>query len=1078
MKIRPSEPPDLKVIDDGLKDFQRKTVRKVFNTLYQKKYGSRRFLVADEVGLGKTMVARGVIAKAIHEMWDTVKRIDIIYICSNADIARQNIKRLNVMPDVNVSASRRITLLPIDIHALRNNKVNFVALTPGTSLELKSSMGTQTERKLLYWLLKDVWSFKGASPKNLFQGGVIDPGRWRESLKRFPDKYNIDRRMAREFVKAVKKRCREQNSRSEDSLHERCKVLLTAYRRPGKKTRDVRHNRSSLIGELRVLLAEVCIEALEPDIVILDEFQRFKSLMDSDSDISFLADKLFAYSDEHTEVRTILLSATPYKMYALAEEDSEGDHYQDFIGTLRFLFDDQRKTDEFAKLLKDFRLELLRSGSARFDRLEELKSKIETRLRKVMVRTEKLASSVDRAGMLKEKIAEGMQLQSRDVLAYYELQQVTRQLDMPDTVEYWKSSSYLLNLMEDYKLKREFNDALDDPARNRDIARVLKGSENLLLHWEDIERYQQLDPRNARLRGLVEQTLEQEWWKLLWLSPSLPYYQLESPWADFQDQQPTKRLVFSSWRVVPKVIASVISYEAERRTSLLENPAAENSQEERDRRTATQLLRISIQENRETGMSVLGICFPCLTLARRYDPLVMTREFRQQRGRAPMLIDLQAKIEADLQVRLSKLSYPRENGTGRKDERWYWAAPLLMDRKNYPEESMRWFDQPQLAGHWSGEDGKAWPLHVERARQMFQGNEGLGPMPDDLPAVMTELALGGPATVAFRALSRVHPSDSYKSEAMRNAAARIGWAFRSLFNRFDAVSLLRGLKKHDPYWRGVLDYCASGNLQSVMDEYIHVLRDALGLSNTDLEDSVAGLAEAVCEALGIMPATLVVDDLTVQKGKVRKETHRMPTRFALAFGQGKEEDTGVSDASRSHKVREAFNSPFWPFVVASTSIGQEGLDFHLYCHAVMHWNLPSNPVDLEQREGRVHRFKGHAVRKNLAQKYGQDVLKKYTRDPLQELFRQGRNNRRKEDSDLVPFWIFPLEHGAFIERHVSALPLTRDRQLLESLRRSLVVYRMVFGQPRQEDLVEYLLKRFPEEERTELVDRLKIDLSP
>ena len=38
------------------------------------------------------------------------------------------------------------------------------------------------------------------------------------------------------------------------------------------------------------------------------------------------------------------------------------------------------------------------------------------------------------------------------------------------------------------------------------------------------------------------------------------------------------------------------------------------------------------------------------------------------------------------------------------------------------------------------------------------------------------------------------------------------------------------------------------------------------------------------------------------------------------------------------------NSPFWPFVLATTSVGQEGLDFQQYCHAVVHWNLPSNPV--------------------------------------------------------------------------------------------------------------------------------------
>ncbi len=58
------------------------------------------------------------------------------------------------------------------------------------------------------------------------------------------------------------------------------------------------------------------------------------------------------------------------------------------------------------------------------------------------------------------------------------------------------------------------------------------------------------------------------------------------------------------------------------------------------------------------------------------------------------------------------------------------------------------------------------------------------------------------------------------------------------------------------------------------------------------------------------------------------------------------------------------------FVLASTSVGQEGLDFHAYCHAAMHWNLRSNPVDLEQREGRVDRYKGHALRKNVAAKHG------------------------------------------------------------------------------------------------------------
>ena len=84
-------------------------------------------------------------------------------------------------------------------------------------------------------------------------------------------------------------------------------------------------------------------------------------------------------------------------------------------------------------------------------------------------------------------------------------------------------------------------------------------------------------------------------------------------------------------------------------------------------------------------------------------------------------------------------------------------------------------------------------------------------------------------------------------------------------------------------------------------------------------------------------------------------------------------------------MRTAFNSPFWPFVLATTSVGQEGLDFHQYCHAVVHWNLPANPVDLEQREGRVHRYKGHAIRKNVAAVHRADAFEA-AGDPWEAMF--------------------------------------------------------------------------------------------
>ena len=96
-----------------LKDFQRATVEHVTDRLYRNAQPSRRFLVADETGLGKSLVARGVIARAIEQLQDddSVDRIDVVYVCSNSDIADQNLKRLNVTGQDHLPFASRLTLL-------------------------------------------------------------------------------------------------------------------------------------------------------------------------------------------------------------------------------------------------------------------------------------------------------------------------------------------------------------------------------------------------------------------------------------------------------------------------------------------------------------------------------------------------------------------------------------------------------------------------------------------------------------------------------------------------------------------------------------------------------------------------------------------------------------------------------------------------------------------------------------------------------------------------------------------------------------------------------------------------------
>jgi hypothetical protein len=276
---------------------------------------------------------------------------------------------------------------------------------------------------------------------------------------------------------------------------------------------------------------------------------------------------------------------------------------------------------------------------------------------------------------------------------------------------------------------------------------------------------------------------------------------------------------------------------------------------------------------------------------------------------------------------------------------------------------------------------------------------------------------------------------------------------------------------HGPYWQKVLRYCVSGNLQAVLDEFTHILREWMGILDLGKPGVWSDLADELASVVSLRAVDYEVRDPMAawEEGK-----RRIRIRFSALFGQRRWEDG--SQARRAATVRTAFNSPFWPFVLASTSVGQEGLDFHQYCHAVVHWNLPGNPVDLEQREGRVHRYKGHAIRKNLAAAHADAAFQSGVLDPWQRMFEAAVEARPPDENDLVPFWVLPGD--TLIERHVPALPLSREVRRLSSLKQSLALYRLVFGQARQEDLVQFLERHSRSEMDSALLTRLSVDLTP
>lgn len=1031
-----------------LKDFQRRTVDYVFRRLYLDPDPAKRFLVADEVGLGKTLVARGVIARALEHLEDKVDRVDFVYVCSNAAIAHQNVARLNVLGRGGFALASRLTLLPTQVGGLKNSRVNFVSFTPGTTFDLKSRSGVTRERSLIYRVLRE-GPYEATGLKNLLQGPA-GPISWAREAER--STYPIDPDLAASFLECVKQ---------DEVLSHRIHALCEHFHRYRKNVPWSDNNvRYDLIGELRQRLARVCLDALEPDLVILDEFQRFRNLLQADDPTAELAQALFDYPN----VRVLLLSATPYKMLSLDHEQHD-DHYPDFLRTLRFLLGNDDAVLEVQHNIEEFRRALLELDPEKSDGIGAARDALRETLQAVMCRTERVANTATQDAMLCEPPRPAT-LKSTDLAHARVVDGASLKVGAHDAVEYWKSAPYAVSMMKGYELRRRM-DALS-AERSADLATFLHEHREHLLHHAQFEGYGPVEAANPRLRVLMDDTLERGLARVLWMAPSLPTWRPEGPFAELGGV--TKSLVFSAWNVVPDAIASLCSYEAERRAvSELDRAVAHSELYD----ALKPLLRFSESEGRLTGMPALLLMYPSPFLAALVDPIALSLDAGDD---LPELAGILRQVESRLANVLGPLLADHADD-GRVDERWYWAAPAMLDSGSYGKVSS-WVRTWGTADGESEDAGSNFRTHADQLYAALRAPSGLllGRPPEDLVAVLARLVLAGPAICALRSLKRASVGLAWDAPSLLDAAATVAAGFRTLFNVPESIAVLRADETSDRYWLLTLDHGLHGNLGALLDEQVHVLAESLGVADADEDTRVTRIAVELRESLSIRTSQLHVDELRPRPklGTVERSTFRLRCRFALRFGEMKDE----KGEARAETVRSAFNSPFRPFILASTSVGQEGLDFHLWCHAVVHWNLPSNPVDLEQREGRVHRYKGHAVRKNVALELGRAVLRERWEtgaDPWRVLFEEARARR---GSDLRAFWLFETDGGAKVERRVPLLPLSRDAVQFARLKRGLALYRLVFGQPRQEDLLAHLGERLAPEDIDRVVAEWRIDLSP
>ncbi len=1023
------------------KDFQEATATRIVDLFRQ---GHNRVLLADEVGLGKTIVAKTVVEKT--GVWR--KEINdpdyvVVYICSNAGIANQNCSKLGIAKENRVSISEgRLSMQHLMLAETESRtNMRLIPMTPATSFRIRSGAGTAHERALAYLIMEHSGICGSYSEELSFLMRtyfIEKPDSWqwyleyqqwridqlsdkRGYLKRM--KEELQNHMKPELIAEVKSVCRKIRKHW-DELPDNARLgtILTWQ------------EQKNLINQIRYCFAEISLGMLNPDLVIMDEFQRFKDLIEIDendhSDGALLSKK---FLKDNTESCVLLLSATPYKPYSTLTEFTNGEetHLQGFMRVMDFLVNGKQENERFHTVWEAYSEHLSEIRGDNLSVLIASKDEAEHELYGHMCRTERRDSGIINTD--KARAMSISNLSAANVSSYIELQTFMHKMGIGNfPIEYVKSAPFLMSFMN-YKVKDKIDGAMagkkypiDPSYRNK----AIKNMPMSFLRRADINEYKPLPDANARLNTLFDEIFAKGEDRtgypelLLWIPPANKYYKAGSRSIFEQCEGYSKTLVFSSWEMVPRVIATLTSYEAERLVNRrIGNKSVEQQTyyalpEEADfddgedsKKNKRGKTRFLIREQREL------VTYPSAWLAEKY-------EYKAYYGQELFKIrrDIKQLIKDDIDDVAAKTGIARGS----------LGAKQLLSLLIYMDASLQ---------------GKECEL-PERL-----------PSDEDLDTLVN-MAIASPAVCLYRALDDVEDS-VLRIELARTCCDQ---SFVSMFNRpesrsiMDAVFEGRRGSSEEKHYEQVFIYCADGNFQSMIDEY----KFALGVTG---EDFVEAINDSFLQTSNL-PYVSQEFYRASFTDKPMKRAPRLRVHFAAGYFDAKTSDKTIQ---RVNNVRNAFNSPFRPFVLATTSVGQEGLDFHLYSRKVVHWNLPNNPIDLEQREGRINRYMCHAIRQNVAANEDEP--------DWNDKFDATREKYGANSSEMIPYWCLPEDYPYKyqIERIVPMYPFSQDKTKYDRLINVLALYRLTLGQPRQEEMISILQR---EDLSSEQMEELFFDLSP
>ena len=170
------------------------------------------------------------------------------------------------------------------------------------------------------------------------------------------------------------------------------------------------------------------------------------------------------------------------------------------------------------------------------------------------------------------------------------------------------------------------------------------------------------------------------------------------------------------------------------------------------------------------------------------------------------------------------------------------------------------------------------------------------------------MAIASPAVVLHKSIGEVSFSVYEANKRTDKTLEDVIEGLTSIFNLRQSVGIMSKLYgDEEDYYIRVLKYCVDGNLQSVIDEFVHMIDET--------KQNKSDIAQSIYESF-VGVSTLEIDTTEYYRD-LSKKRRRLRTHYALAFTNKKVDEKNVS---RAINIRQSFNSPFRPFILSTTSL--------------------------------------------------------------------------------------------------------------------------------------------------------------